>query len=113
MPDAEVTRTWTLNRHFRLKNGAISAQLEKSLLGAEVNRIVDRSVWISVPPTEDVLIVALDLEGGLPLSVEHNHKSATGTRRTGTFLVLLYTAISNLVSKLLHRHYCTFYLTVI
>ncbi|KAI9460718.1 hypothetical protein F5148DRAFT_1377366 [Russula earlei] len=129
------------NRFVPLKDGVISAQLEKSLLGAEVNRIVDslslgwyesifqsywaskpvkvvssmgeqsvgksftlnhlvdtsfagsamrttEGVWMSVSPTDDALIVALDFEG-----VHSLERSA----QEDTLLVLFNTAISNLV----------------
>ncbi|KAH9039451.1 hypothetical protein EDB83DRAFT_2411806, partial [Lactarius deliciosus] len=132
-----VTHT---NRFVPLKDGVASAQLEKSLLGAEVNRIVDSlsfgwyesifqsywaskpvkvvssmgeqsagknftlnhlmdtsfatsamrttGVWMSVSPTEDGLIVALDFEG-----VHSLERSA----QEDTLLVLFNTAISNIV----------------
>ncbi|KAI0297435.1 hypothetical protein BC826DRAFT_166673 [Russula brevipes] len=129
------------NRFVPLKDGVVSAQLEKSLLGAEVNRIVDslslgwyesifqsywaskpvkvvssmgeqsvgksftlnhlvdtsfagsamrttEGVWMSVSPTDDALIVALDFEG-----VHSLERSA----QEDTLLVLFNTAISNLV----------------
>ncbi|KAF8270139.1 hypothetical protein EI94DRAFT_1572222, partial [Lactarius quietus] len=129
------------NRFVPLKDGVVSPQLEKSLLGAEVNRIVDsltlgwyesifqsywaskpvkvvssmgeqsvgksftlnhlvdtsfagsamrttEGVWMSVSPTEDALIVALDFEG-----VHSLERSA----QEDTLLVLFNTAISNLV----------------
>ncbi|KAH9171596.1 hypothetical protein EDB89DRAFT_2243400, partial [Lactarius sanguifluus] len=129
------------NRFVPLKDGVLSAQLEISLLGAEVNRIVDslsigwyesifqsywaskpvkvvssmgeqsvgksftlnhlvdtsfagsamrttEGVWLSVSPTDDALIVALDFEG-----VHSLERSA----QEDTLLVLFNTAISNLV----------------
>ncbi|KAL6309202.1 hypothetical protein BKA93DRAFT_724346 [Sparassis latifolia] len=129
------------NRFVPLKDGVSSAELEKSLLGAEVGRIVDslsfgwyesifqsymavkpvkvvsslgeqsvgksfalnhlvdtsfagsamrttEGVWMSVTPTDDVLIVALDFEG-----VHSIERSA----QEDTLLVLFNTAISNLV----------------
>ncbi|KAI9437933.1 hypothetical protein BJY52DRAFT_1229957 [Lactarius psammicola] len=129
------------NRFIPLKDGVVSHQLEKSLLGAEVNRIIDslslgwyesifqsywaskpvkvvssmgeqsvgksftlnhlvdtsfagsamrttEGVWMSVSPTEDALIVALDFEG-----VHSLERSA----QEDTLLVLFNTAISNLV----------------
>ncbi|KAI9455145.1 hypothetical protein BJY52DRAFT_1122154 [Lactarius psammicola] len=129
------------NRFVPLKDGVLSAQLETSLLGAEVNRIVDslsigwyesifqsywaskpvkvvssmgeqsvgksftlnhlvdtsfagsamrttEGVWLSVSPTDDALIVALDFEG-----VHSLERSA----QEDTLLVLFNTAISNLV----------------
>ncbi|KAI9455147.1 hypothetical protein BJY52DRAFT_1188514 [Lactarius psammicola] len=129
------------NRFVPLKDGVSSAQLEISLLGAEVNRIVDslsigwyesifqsywaskpvkvvssmgeqsvgksftlnhlvdtsfagsamrttEGVWLSVSPTDDALIVALDFEG-----VHSLERSA----QEDTLLVLFNTAISNLV----------------
>ncbi|KAI0302836.1 hypothetical protein B0F90DRAFT_1667445 [Multifurca ochricompacta] len=129
------------NRFIPLKDGVFSAQLEASLLGAEVNRIVDslslgwyesifqsywaskpvkvvssmgeqsvgksftlnhlvdtsfagsamrttEGVWMSVSPTDDALIVALDFEG-----VHSLERSA----QEDTLLVLFNTAISNLV----------------
>ncbi|KAH9029437.1 hypothetical protein EDB85DRAFT_1531855 [Lactarius pseudohatsudake] len=129
------------NRFVPLKDGVLSAQLESSLLGAEVNRIVDsltigwyesifqsywaskpvkvvssmgeqsvgksftlnhlvdtsfagsamrttEGVWLSVSPTDDALIVALDFEG-----VHSLERSA----QEDTLLVLFNTAISNLV----------------
>ncbi|KAF8491332.1 hypothetical protein F5888DRAFT_1057818 [Russula emetica] len=129
------------NRFVPLKDGVVSAQLEKSLLGAEVNKIVDslslgwyesifqsywaskpvkvvssmgeqsvgksftlnhlvdtsfagsamrttEGVWMSVSPTDDALIVALDFEG-----VHSLERSA----QEDTLLVLFNTAISNLV----------------
>ncbi|KAH8977868.1 hypothetical protein EDB86DRAFT_3091364 [Lactarius hatsudake] len=131
------------NRFVPLKDGVASAQLEKSLLGAEVNRIVDslsigwyesifqsywaskpvkvvssmgeqsvgkdftlnhlvdtsfatsamrttEGVWMSVSPTEDGLIVALDFEG-----VHSLERSAL----EDTLLVLFNTAISNISSS--------------
>ncbi|EIW81351.1 hypothetical protein CONPUDRAFT_82336 [Coniophora puteana RWD-64-598 SS2] len=129
------------NRFIPLKDGVFSPELEKSLLGAEVGRIVDalsfgwyesifqsymaskpvkvvssmgeqsvgksfmlnhladtsfagsamrttEGVWMSVAPTEDALIVALDFEG-----VHSIERSA----QEDTLLVLFNTAISNLV----------------
>ncbi|KAH8977860.1 hypothetical protein EDB86DRAFT_3157188 [Lactarius hatsudake] len=129
------------NRFVPLKDGVLSAQLEISLLGAEVDRIVDslsigwyesifqsywvskpvkvvssmgeqsvgksftlnhlvdtsfagsamrttEGVWLSVSPTDDALIVALDFEG-----VHSLERSA----QEDTLLVLFNTAISNLV----------------
>ncbi|KAH9029436.1 hypothetical protein EDB85DRAFT_2251894, partial [Lactarius pseudohatsudake] len=129
------------NRFVPLKDGVLSAQLETSLLGAEVNKIVDslsigwyesifqsywaskpvkvvssmgeqsvgksftlnhlvdtsfagsamrttEGVWLSVSPTDDALIVALDFEG-----VHSLERSA----QEDTLLVLFNTAISNLV----------------
>ncbi|KAH9059751.1 hypothetical protein EDB87DRAFT_1577415 [Lactarius vividus] len=128
------------NRFVPLKDGVLSAQLEISLLGAEVDRIVDslsigwyesifrsywaskpvkvvssmgeqsvgksftlnhlvdtsfagsamrttEGVWLSVSPTDDALIVALDFEG-----VHSLERSA----QEDTLLVLFNTAISNL-----------------
>ncbi|KAH9171589.1 hypothetical protein EDB89DRAFT_1906868 [Lactarius sanguifluus] len=128
------------NRFVPLKDGVLSPQLEASLLGAEVNRIVDslsigwyesifqsywaskpvkvvssmgeqsvgksfslnhlldtsfagsamrttEGVWLSVSPTDDALIVALDFEG-----VHSLERSA----QEDTLLVLFNTAISNL-----------------
>ncbi|KAH7910222.1 hypothetical protein BJ138DRAFT_1127056 [Hygrophoropsis aurantiaca] len=129
------------NRFVPLKDGVSSPELEKSLLGAEVSRIVDslsfgwyeslfqsymafkpvkvvssmgeqsvgksfalnhlvdtsfagsamrttEGVWMSVTPTKDALIVALDFEG-----VHSIERSA----QEDTLLVLFNTAISNLV----------------
>ncbi|KAH8977864.1 hypothetical protein EDB86DRAFT_3157238 [Lactarius hatsudake] len=129
------------NRFVPLKDGILSTQLEKSLLGAEVNKIVDslsvgwyesifqsywaskpvkvvssmgeqsvgksftlnhlldtsfagsamrttEGVWLSVSPTDDELIVALDFEG-----VHSLERSA----QEDTLLVLFNTALSNLV----------------
>ncbi|KAF8488922.1 hypothetical protein F5888DRAFT_1622603, partial [Russula emetica] len=130
------------NKFVPLKDGVVSAQLEKSLLRAEVNKIVDslslgwyesifqsywaskpvkvvssmgeqsvgksftlnhlvdtsfagsampritKGVWMSVSPTDDALIVALDCEG-----VDSLENSA----QEDTLLVLFNTAISNLV----------------
>ncbi|EIW81360.1 hypothetical protein CONPUDRAFT_165528 [Coniophora puteana RWD-64-598 SS2] len=129
------------NRFIPLKDGVFSPELERSLLGAEVGRIVDslsfgwyesifqsymaskpvkvvssmgeqsvgksfalnhladtsfagsamrttEGVWMSVTPTEDTLIVALDFEG-----VHSIERSA----QEDTLLVLFNTAISNLV----------------
>ncbi|KAG1778913.1 hypothetical protein EV702DRAFT_1093073 [Suillus placidus] len=129
------------NRFIPLKDGVYSAELEKSLLGADVNRIVDHlsfgwyeslfqsymakkpvkvvssmgeqsvgksfslnhlvdtsfagsamrtteGVWMSVTPTKDALVVALDFEG-----VHSIERSA----QEDTLLVLFNTAISNLV----------------
>ncbi|KAH7918945.1 hypothetical protein BV22DRAFT_1041330 [Leucogyrophana mollusca] len=129
------------NRFVPLKDGVSSSELEKSLLGAEVSRIVDslsfgwyeslfqsymaskpvkvvssmgeqsvgksfalnhlvdtsfagsamrttEGVWMSVTPTQDALIVALDFEG-----VHSIERSA----QEDTLLVLFNTAISNLV----------------
>ncbi|KAF8552259.1 hypothetical protein OG21DRAFT_1416462 [Imleria badia] len=129
------------NRFVPLKDGMYSADLERSLLGADVNCIVDslsfgwyeslfqsymaskpvkvvssmgeqsvgksfalnhlvdtsfagsamrttEGVWMSVTPTEDTLIVALDFEG-----VHSIERSA----QEDTLLVLFNTAISNLV----------------
>ncbi|KAG1731285.1 hypothetical protein EDB19DRAFT_1881018 [Suillus lakei] len=130
------------NRFIPLKDGVYSTELEKSLLGADVNRIVDyvsfgwyeslfqsymakkpvkvvssmgeqsvgksfslnhlvdtsfagsamrttEGVWMSVTPTKDALIVALDFEGML----NHIERST----QEDTLLVLFNTAISNLV----------------
>ncbi|KAH9984573.1 hypothetical protein BJV77DRAFT_1062131 [Russula vinacea] len=132
------------NRFVPLKDGVVSPRLEKSLLGAEVNKIVDslslgwyesifqsywaskpvkvvssmgeqsvgksftlnhlvdtsfagsamrttEGVWMSVSPTDDALIVALDFEG-----VHSLERSA----QEDTLLVLFNTAISNLVRKI-------------
>ncbi|KAG2347680.1 hypothetical protein BDR05DRAFT_927599 [Suillus weaverae] len=129
------------NRFIPLKDGVYSTELEKSLLGADVNRIVDyvsfgwyeslfqsymakkpvkvvssmgeqsvgksfslnhlvdtsfagsamrttEGVWMSVTPTKDVLVVALDFEG------VHSIERST---QEDTLLVLFNTAISNLV----------------
>ncbi|KAG2136636.1 hypothetical protein DEU56DRAFT_857679 [Suillus clintonianus] len=129
------------NRFIPLKDGVYSTQLEKSLLGADVNRIVDHlsfgwyeslfqsymakkpvkvvssmgeqsvgksfslnhfldtsfagsamrtteGVWMSVTPTNDALVVALDFEG------VHSIERST---QEDTLLVLFNTAISNLV----------------
>ncbi|KAF8726080.1 hypothetical protein AX14_008092 [Amanita brunnescens Koide BX004] len=129
------------NRFVPLKDGVYSVEVEKSLLGAEINRIVDsisfgwyesifqsymadkpvrvvssmgeqsvgksftlnhlvdtsfagsamrttEGVWMSVTPTKDALIVALDFEG-----VHSIERSA----QEDTLLVLFNTAISNLV----------------
>ncbi|KAG9308631.1 hypothetical protein JVU11DRAFT_11582 [Chiua virens] len=129
------------NRFVPLKNGVYSADVERSLLGAEINRIVDtisfgwyesifqsymsdkpvrvvssmgeqsvgksftlnhlvdtsfagsamrttEGVWMSVTPTKEALIVALDFEG-----VHSIERSA----QEDTLLVLFNTAISNLV----------------
>jgi hypothetical protein len=129
------------NRFIPLKDGVYSVEVERSLLGAEINRIVDsisfgwyesifqsymadkpvrvvssmgeqsvgksftlnhlvdtsfagsamrttEGVWMSVTPTEEALIVALDFEG-----VHSIERSA----QEDTLLVLFNTAISNLV----------------
>ncbi|KAI0302897.1 hypothetical protein B0F90DRAFT_1935607 [Multifurca ochricompacta] len=129
------------NRFVPLANGVISSELERSLLGAEVNKIVDKlsfgwyesifqsylatkpvkvvssmgqqsvgksfslnhlldtsfagsamrtteGVWMSVTPTDEALIVALDFEG-----VDSVERSL----QEDTLLVLFNTAISNLV----------------
>ncbi|KAI0751604.1 hypothetical protein C8Q80DRAFT_1158354 [Daedaleopsis nitida] len=129
------------NRFIPLKDGVWSAELERSLLGADVAKIIDsisfgwyeslfqsymakkpvkvvssmgeqsvgksfalnhlvdtsfagsamrttEGVWMSVTPTEEVLIVALDFEG-----VHSVERSA----QEDTLLVLFNTAISNLV----------------
>ncbi|KAG9310081.1 hypothetical protein JVU11DRAFT_9689 [Chiua virens] len=106
------------NRFVPLKDGVYSPELERSLLGADVNRIVDslsfgwyeslfqsymaskpvrvvssmgeqsEGVWMSVTPTKDALIVALDFEG-----VHSIERSA----QEDTLLVLFNTAVSNLV----------------
>ncbi|KAH9965565.1 hypothetical protein BGW80DRAFT_1345251 [Lactifluus volemus] len=129
------------NRFIPLANGVFSADLERSLLGAEVNRIVDKlsfgwyesifqsymalkpvkvvssmgqqsvgksfalnhlvdtsfagsamrtteGVWMSVTPTNEELIVALDFEG-----VDSIERSP----QEDALLVLFNTAISNLV----------------
>ncbi|KIJ06969.1 hypothetical protein PAXINDRAFT_103161 [Paxillus involutus ATCC 200175] len=129
------------NRFVPLKDGVYSTELERSLLGADVNRIVDsltfgwyesifqsymstkpvkvvssmgeqsvgksfalnhlvdtsfagsamrttEGVWMSVTPTQDALIVALDFEG-----VHSIERSA----QEDTLLVLFNTAVSNLV----------------
>ncbi|KAH9054525.1 hypothetical protein EDB87DRAFT_1580466 [Lactarius vividus] len=129
------------NRFVPLADGVLSAELERSLLGAEVNQIVDKlsfgwyesifqsylalkpvkvvtsmgqqsvgksyslnhlvdtsfagsamrtteGVWMSVTPTDEVLIVALDFEG-----VDSIERSP----QEDTLLVLFNTAISNLV----------------
>ncbi|KAF8550994.1 hypothetical protein OG21DRAFT_1543721 [Imleria badia] len=130
------------NRFVPLKDGVYSPDLERSLLGADVNRIVDNlsfgwyeslfqsymaskpvkvvssmgeqpvgksftlnhlvdtsfagsamwtteGVWMSVTPTKDALIVALDFEAGV-----HSIERST---QEDTLLVLFNTAISNLV----------------
>ncbi|KAI9455502.1 hypothetical protein HD554DRAFT_2207426 [Boletus coccyginus] len=129
------------NRFVPLKDGVYSPDLERSLLGADVNRIVDNlsfgwyeslfqsymaskpvkvvssmgeqsvgksfalnhlvdtsfagsamrtteGVWMSVTPTKDALVVALDFEG-----VHSIERSA----QEDTLLVLFNTAVSNLV----------------
>ncbi|KAF9228234.1 hypothetical protein BS17DRAFT_850512 [Gyrodon lividus] len=129
------------NRFVPLKDGVYSPEVEKSLLGADINRIVDsisfgwyesifqsymadkpvrvvssmgeqsvgksftlnhlvdtsfagsamrttEGVWMSVTPTKEALIVALDFEG-----VHSIERSA----QEDTLLVLFNTAISNLV----------------
>ncbi|KAJ7587977.1 hypothetical protein C8J56DRAFT_860684 [Mycena floridula] len=132
------------NRFIPLRDGVVSTELEKSLLGAEVGQIIDslsigwyesifqsymaqkpvkvvssmgkwceqsvgksyslnhfvdssfagsamrttEGVWLSVTPTEEALIVALDFEG-----VHSIERSA----QEDTLLVLFNTAISNLV----------------
>ncbi|KAN0136073.1 hypothetical protein V8E53_005933 [Lactarius tabidus] len=137
------------NRVVPLKDGVVSSELEKSLLEAEVNRIIDslslgwyesifqsywvskpvkvvssmgeqyvgkkitlnqfldtsfvgsampttEGVWMSVTPTEDAIIVALDFEG------VHNLRHSA---QEDTLLVLFMTAISNLV--LLHNNFAS------
>ncbi|KAI9511015.1 hypothetical protein F5148DRAFT_1281300 [Russula earlei] len=129
------------NRFIPLANGVISSDLERSLLGADVNQIVDKlsfgwyesifqsymakmpvkvvssmgqqsvgksfslnhlvdtsfagsamrtteGVWMSVTPTDEELIVALDFEG-----VDTVERST----QEDTYLVLFNAAISNLV----------------
>ncbi|KAI9429869.1 hypothetical protein H4582DRAFT_2122155 [Lactarius indigo] len=129
------------NRFVPLVNGDLSSDLERTLLGAEVNKIVDKlsfgwyesifqsymatkpvkvvssmgqqsvgksfvlnhlldtsfagsamrtteGVWMSVTPTDEALIVALDFEG-----VDSVERSL----QEDTLLVLFNTAISNLV----------------
>ncbi|KAK0202722.1 hypothetical protein DFS33DRAFT_1436579 [Desarmillaria ectypa] len=129
------------NRFLPLKDGVVSVEWEKSLLGAEVGKIIDsvslgwyesifqsymakkpvrvvssmgeqsvgksytlnhlvdssfagsamrttEGVWLSVTPTDDALIVALDFEG------VHSIERST---QEDTLLVLFNTAISNLV----------------
>ncbi|KAH9047121.1 hypothetical protein EDB84DRAFT_1462824 [Lactarius hengduanensis] len=129
------------NRFVPLANGVLSSDLERTLLGAEVNKIVDKlsfgwyesifqsymatkpvkvvssmgqqsvgksfalnhlldtsfagsamrtteGVWMSVTPTDDALVVALDFEG-----VDSVERSL----QEDTLLVLFNTAISNLV----------------
>ncbi|KAI0280129.1 hypothetical protein BGY98DRAFT_965783 [Russula aff. rugulosa BPL654] len=129
------------NRFVPLADGVLSSDLERTLLGAEVSKIVDKlsfgwyesifqsylatkpvkvvssmgqqsvgksfalnhlldtsfagsamrtteGVWMSVTPTEDTLIVALDFEG-----VDSIERSL----QEDTLLVLFNTAISNLV----------------
>ncbi|KAF7308999.1 VWFA domain-containing protein [Mycena kentingensis (nom. inval.)] len=105
------------NRFLPLKDGVVSAELERSLLGAEpvkvvssmgeqsvgksytLNHLLDTSfagsamrttegVWMSVTPTNDTLIVALDFEG------VHSIERST---QEDTLLVLFNTALSNLV----------------
>ncbi|KIJ61761.1 hypothetical protein HYDPIDRAFT_115585 [Hydnomerulius pinastri MD-312] len=129
------------NRFIPLKNGVYSPDVERSLLGADINRIVDsisfgwyeslfqsymadkpvrvvssmgeqsvgksfalnhfvdtsfagsamrttEGVWMSVTPTKEALLVALDFEG-----VHSIERSA----QEDTLLVLFNTAISNLV----------------
>ncbi|KAF9231528.1 hypothetical protein BU15DRAFT_34482, partial [Melanogaster broomeanus] len=129
------------NRFVPLKDGVYSVDVEKSLLGADINRIVDsisfgwyesifqsymadkpvrvvssmgeqsvgksfalnhfvdtsfagsamrttEGVWMSVTPTKEALLVALDFEG-----VHSIERSA----QEDTLLVLFNTAISNLV----------------
>ncbi|KAH9047481.1 hypothetical protein EDB83DRAFT_2317547 [Lactarius deliciosus] len=128
------------NRFVPLANGVLSSDLERTLLGAEVNKIVDKlsfgwyesifqsymatkpvkvvssmgqqsvgksfalnhlldtsfagsamrtteGVWMSVTPTDDALVVALDFEG-----VDSVERSL----QEDTLLVLFNTAISNL-----------------
>ncbi|KAI9443938.1 hypothetical protein H4582DRAFT_1807523, partial [Lactarius indigo] len=130
------------NRFVPLADGVLSAELERSLLGAEVNQIVDKlsfgwyesifqsylalkpvkvvssmgqqsvgksfalnhlvdtsfagsamrtteGVWMSVTPTDEALLVALDFEGRVD-SIERSPQE-------DTLLVLFNTAISNLV----------------
>ncbi|KAK0217807.1 hypothetical protein IW262DRAFT_1560097, partial [Armillaria fumosa] len=129
------------NRFLPLKDGVASVEWEKSLLGAEVGKIIDsvslgwyesifqsymakkpvrvvssmgeqsvgksytlnhlvdssfagsamrttEGVWLSVTPTDDALIVALDFEG------VHSIERST---QEDTLLVLFNTAISNMV----------------
>ncbi|EIN14302.1 hypothetical protein PUNSTDRAFT_41556 [Punctularia strigosozonata HHB-11173 SS5] len=89
------------NRFVPLKDGVWSAQLERSLLGATVDQIIDQiivyllvvvygkqGVWLSATPTENEIIVTLDFEG-----VHSIERSA----QEDTLLVLFNTAISNLV----------------
>ncbi|KAN0136112.1 hypothetical protein V8E53_005972 [Lactarius tabidus] len=127
------------NRFVPLANGVLSAELERSLLGAEVNELVDKlsfgwyesifqsysdlkpikvvssmgqqsesymlnhlvdtsfsgsvtrtteGVWMSVTPTDEALIVALDFEGA---------GNIERTPQEHTHLLLFSTAISNLV----------------
>ena len=67
-------------------------------------------VWMSVSPTEDALIVALDFEGGLECIIPNGWNLIRNSTRKGvhslersaqedTLLVLFNTAISNLVSN--------------
>ncbi|KAG2340542.1 hypothetical protein BDR05DRAFT_937722 [Suillus weaverae] len=137
------------NRFIPLKDGVYSTELEKSLLGADVNRIVDyvsfgwyeslfqsymakkpvkvvssmgeqsvgksfclnhlvdtsfagsamrttEGVWMSVTPTKDALVVALDFEGMSNQASWRVH-SIERSAQEDTLLVLFNTAVSNLV----------------
>ncbi|KAI0250892.1 hypothetical protein BJV78DRAFT_1361975 [Lactifluus subvellereus] len=147
------------NTFIPLADGVLSAELERSLLGAEVNQIVDKlsfgwyesifqsylatkpvkvvssmgqqsvgksfslnhfldtsfagsamrtteGVWMSVTPTDDALIVALDFEGSFVCFQSYHDRHSETTTGVGsvertlqedTLLVLFNTAISNLV----------------
>ncbi|KAI9429667.1 hypothetical protein H4582DRAFT_2122341 [Lactarius indigo] len=140
-PDWDVSHYRVGNRFVPLANGVLSLDLERTLLGAEVNKIVDKlsfgwyesifqsymvtkpvkvvssmgqqsvgksfalnhllgtsfvgsgmrtteGVWMSVTPTDEALIVALDFEG-----VDSVERSL----QEDTLLVLFNTGISNLV----------------
>ncbi len=74
---------------------------------------------MSVSPTEDALIVALDLEGGPEYTIPYGFNIISNSTATGvyslersaqedTLFVLFNTAISNLVSKQLLCRYCLF-----
>jgi hypothetical protein len=79
---------------------------------------------MSVSPTDDALIVALDFEGEMKGSTLSGFTIVSISQTTGihslersaqedTLLILFNTAISNLVRWSLLCHHCLLYLTII
>src|ERR1700736_5439649 len=94
------------------KSFALNHLVDTSFAGSAMR--TTEGVWMSVTPTRDTLVVALDFEGKLnQSSLRHNVLISESSPNQGvhsiersaqedTLLVLFNTAISNLVCHYLH-----------
>ena len=92
------------------KSFALNHLVDTSFAGSAMR--TTEGVWMSVTPTKDALIVALDFEGQYshfrtsPPHADIRHLSSLGVHsiersaQEDTLLVLFNTAISNLVSRM-------------